>query len=357
MKRKLIATAMLTIAIVASLNLSAFATEITLGESQSSESKIEVSQLKENPNTDPAGDEEEPSEFLEDINAFVKASRSESESNNTRSTANLMNIGDTMNGVINTSSDVDCFRFYPTQSQTVTIQLSGPSSSNYDYDLWLQDSSGNALASSTISGSSGTIKYDVSSGKNYYIVVNSAKGYGQSYTVNLKGTASVNTNSLSVTRFAQQNTNWCWAASVEMIGYFQTKVDKKQPDIVKYIKGSVVNQTASASDQVKALQWYNQNAFASADYWSADTVSSFDKYVKGNFSKGHATSLSCVRSSGSGGHSFVVYNVNGDNIDLIDPWASTTKPTMRVSKNALINGNVYSIALSSNVGSSACIVY
>ena len=101
--------------------------------------------VKQNPNTDDNGTEIAMDKEENESGITPFSSRTESESNNTRATADRMYIGDTMRGYMNNSSDIDCFLFTPTSSQTVTIILTGPSSSSYDYDLWLQNSSGTCL--------------------------------------------------------------------------------------------------------------------------------------------------------------------------------------------------------------------
>lgn len=313
--------------------------------------------VKQNPNTDD-NDLEVVMDKKEDESEIIPfSSRTESESNNTRGTADKMYIGDTMRGYMNNSSDIDCFLFVPTSSQTVTITLTGPSSSSYDYDLWLQNSSGTELRRSDEAGSNGKITYNVSANTNYYIVVNTSKGYStsQSYTVKLSGSSSTASGSLGVRRCVQEQSNWCWAAAVQMIGLFETGRKTSQSDIVTYIYGSAVNKTGSMSDQVSALKRIDSSSFRNADYWSAASTKYFDQYVVSNYNKKHATSLACLTSGGKG-HSYVVDNIDGNTVTLIDPYKDGTSP-VRYSKSDIISNGFYSPALKAKVTSEACVVY
>lgn len=325
----------LACAMFASMSTTAFATKI-----------------KNNPNTDG-----KPNIAIETekTNSNNRSSLTETEQNNNRTNADLISIGDTMTGTMGSTSDIDCYKLIPTKSQEVTITLDGPSSSSYDYDLWLQNNSGNELARSAATGSDEEITYNVSSGTTYYIVVNTASGSGKSYTLTVTGnSSSSSSNALGVTRYAQERSNWCWAAVVQMIGKFETGVKTAQSSIVTYIHGSVVNSTGDMIDQVNALQYIDSDVFADADYWSAGTSTYFERYVTTNFQKGHATSLACTPASGLG-HSYVVDEVSGNYVTLIDPYGN--EANIRVTKTALLEDGVYSPALTANVTAAACVVY
>jgi hypothetical protein len=63
---------------------------------------------------------------------------------------------------------------------------------------------------------------------------------------------------LSVPAIKQEQSNWCWAAVTEMIADF-LGANATQTDIVKYVKGSVVNETGTVYDMQKGLSKYNIN--------------------------------------------------------------------------------------------------
>lgn len=98
----------------------------------------------------------------------------ESESNNTLSTADTMANDDTMYGKIGSSGDIDYFRVKFTYSGQANFWL-GSIPSGKDYDLYLYNSSGTMLASSTSSNTTSTqelIKhYTVSANVWYYMKV------------------------------------------------------------------------------------------------------------------------------------------------------------------------------------------
>ncbi len=286
--------------------------------------------------------------------ANTRAIREEQEPNEGAANADIINVGDTMKGTINKTSDIDRFKLVPTVTQQITITLSGPSGTSYDYDLWLQDKSGNELKRSAESGSNGRITYTVSKGVTYYIVVNSSKGYGQPYTVKVTGESSSSSGSLGIRRFTQENSNWCWAAAVQMMEYFETGSKTSQSSIVSYIHGSPVNKTGRPSDQVDALKWIDSSTFANADYWDVSTETYFNKYVVANYNKGHATTLACTTTSGTG-HALVVDEISGSYVTLIDPWANVSNH--RVTKQTLLNDGFYCSAVGANVRSTACTVY
>ena len=287
--------------------------------------------------------------------ANTRAIREEQEPNEGAANADIINVGDTMTGTIGNSSDIDRFKLVPTTTETITITLSGPSGTSYDYDLWLQDKSGNELKRSAESGSNGSITYTVSKGVTYYIVVNSAKGYGPSYTAKVKGdSSSSSSGSLGIRRFTQENRNWCWAAAVQMMCNYETGSYPTQSAIVTQIYGSAVDKTGTPSDQVKVLKWYDSSAFRNADYWDASTEAYFNKYVVANYNKGHATTLACTTTSGTG-HALVVDEISGSYVTLIDPWANVSNH--RVTKQTLLNDGFYCSAVGANVRSTACTVY
>lgn len=106
--------------------------------------------------------------------------KTESEANNTRATANLVNQDDTITGYIGSSTDVDYFKVVASANGVFNFWL-GNIPSGKDYDLYIYNSSGTLLRSSTstsgyqelISGITAT------KGSTYYFMV---KGKNGSYS-------------------------------------------------------------------------------------------------------------------------------------------------------------------------------
>ncbi len=66
--------------------------------------------------------------------------------------------------------------------------------------------------------------------------------------------AAPSARTLSVTRYQQEKTNWCWAASAKMLGkYFGST--KTQSQICQYVKGNTNNVGASNSEITKAMEY------------------------------------------------------------------------------------------------------
>jgi len=107
----------------------------------------------------------------------------ETESNNTTGTANTISTsGTTVTGYIGSSTDVDYFKVSLAAGKTLTLNLTVPSTK--DYDLRLYNSSGTLLKSSTNgTGLAETITYtNGSSTATYYIRV---YGYNSAYSTTL----------------------------------------------------------------------------------------------------------------------------------------------------------------------------
>ncbi len=139
-----------------------------------------------------------------------------------------------------------------------------------------------------------------------------------------------------------------------MMCNYETGSYPTQSAIVTQIYGSAVDKTGTPSDQVKVLKWYDSSAFRNADYWDASTEAYFNKYVVANYNKGHATTLACTTTSGTG-HALVVDEISGSYVTLIDPWANVSNH--RVTKQTLLNDGFYCSAVGANVRSMACTVY
>lgn len=55
--------------------------------------------------------------------------------------------------------------------------------------------------------------------------------------------------------YAQERTQWCWAACAQMVGDYITGNHKGQSLIVNHVKGSVVNQPAGSAELSTALRY------------------------------------------------------------------------------------------------------
>lgn len=100
------------------------------------------------------------------------------ESNNTLSTAKLISANTTIKPFIGTSTDVDYFKFTNTSANPyIRVTLSGLPA---DYDLYLYNSSGTLLGSSTNGGTTNDVViYNTTTVGTYYIRV---KGYNSAYS-------------------------------------------------------------------------------------------------------------------------------------------------------------------------------
>lgn len=121
------------------------------------------------------------------------STRTEVESNDTRSTADIAYLGDILKGTMKSASDIDCWKLVPNQSGKLSITLTSPS--GYYYNLWLQDNNGAELASTTALSTTKSIQYTVTSGVPYYIVINKSSQSGYSttnqYTLSVGNISSV----------------------------------------------------------------------------------------------------------------------------------------------------------------------
>lgn len=319
---------------------------------------------EENPNTNSTNDTVKINNILltESIPP-VRSSRTESESNNTRTTANFIYAGDTMTGYISTSSDIDCFKFSPTSSGTLTVTMSSIPSGKI-FKLCLQDNNGNALVFATNNSSAITSKnftYDVTAGTTYYIVAYSAGDYSASdsylVSISLSGTgggSSSNQKILNVTRYAQEMTKWCWAACIKMTANYEG-YSKTQNQIVTYIHGSASNTTGSMSDVCDALQWISPSTFSNAGYYNVRS-DRYQSHILNQIDNDKPVHVACLPSSGVG-HSYLIkgYKSSGDSLILVDPWSGQSE--IEVSKNNFLTNGFYCYATGSYVTGVSSIKY
>lgn len=140
--------------------------------------------------------------------------------------------------------------------------------------------------------------------------------------------------SLSVTRYQQVETNWCWAACAQMIGKYMTGTAKSQTSIVKAIKGYVVNDSAADWELKKAIDY----ALGSSSYYSTNQgVLSFSTLYTSIYTNGRPCAIR-MKWSATTGHYLVVSGARNSNqtLRLIDPWPST--PTNWYKYSALVSG-------------------
>ena len=134
---------------------------------------------------------------------------------------------------------------------------------------------------------------------------------------------------LNITKYQQEKSNWCWAATAKMIasylGYSIT-----QSGVVGYIKGSTVNETASAGEIRSAIQYAISSRY-SVRTEGVLTHIKIQEYISSNRPLGLGV------SNGSGmGHVMVVSGYGSGTVTIIDPAANVA--TKSYTYNALVNG-------------------
>lgn len=120
-------------------------------------------------------------------------------------------------------------------------------------------------------------------------------------------------NAIYVHRYEQEKSQWCWAASAQMIGHTLGRT-VSQRDIVDYTKGTVANIPADIWDASKAVDYatlrYSEVRGAPLTYTDA----------KSELDDGEPFYISIGWKNGSG-HAVVVsgYNTNADTLAVVDP--------------------------------------
>jgi len=118
-------------------------------------------------------------------------------------------------------------------------------------------------------------------------------------------------NRLNITRTRQEQSNWCWAASTQMV-LSKYGIQKEQTDIVTAIKGSPVNQTAQGYEIVRAIQW---GGVSSSENQSALS----EEETKSCADSGSPFVFGWLWSQG-GGHALVYDGYEGNQYFVHDPW-------------------------------------
>lgn len=150
--------------------------------------------------------------------------------------------------------------------------------------------------------------------------------------------ATGNYKLLNVTKYSQEKSNWCWAASAQMLGKYYTGSKIDQSNIVYHVKGSTtVNETAYDDETRSAISY----AVGSSYLVTRSGVKSYASLENAIYNKSKPFAIKVVWSGG-GAHILVVSGVNGftsDLFHLINPSAS--RPNAWYSYNALVNGATF----------------
>ncbi len=163
----------------------------------------------------------------------------------------------------------------------------------------------------------------------------------------------VSVYALSVTRYAQEKTNWCWAACGEMVfNYIDSSFSKedfssRQQRIVSLAgKKPAENSTGSITDIINAGRklFASQGQFDNSQGYEL-TNSSFATVT--SLLSTEPVMISAYTASQNGGHSLVAYKYSSSLLSMHDPWSGAS--TIQVSQSKLITDGFKSPAFSSNI--------
>lgn len=88
-------------------------------------------------------------------------------------------------------------------------------------------------------------------------------------------------NPLTMTKYSQQYSHWCWAACAQMVGkYFGTSYTQSQ--IVKQIKGSTVDDGATDRELTLALQYTTNSKGYSVALFGVPTFATIKTNIVNN---------------------------------------------------------------------------
>ena len=121
---------------------------------------------------------------------------------------------------------------------------------------------------------------------------------------------------LGITQQVQRKSNWCWAACASMVGNFPKDKGRTQEDIVRAIKGSLVNSPAAPNEIKSAIN------YASAYTKKAFVVNGLDENaVRSQIDIQRAAVLGVKWLDGVGGHVIVAhgYNLEDKTLYCTDP--------------------------------------
>lgn len=122
---------------------------------------------------------------------------------------------------------------------------------------------------------------------------------------------------LSVTRYTQEKTKWCWAACAQMIGKYKTGTKRSQSNICEYVKGVVENAAGTVAETTTAL-WLT----------TGKDTNYKNSYLKFSTSKGQINDsrpfIVRIKKDSGGGHMLVASGYKTEPyyyLRLIDPVA------------------------------------
>lgn len=127
--------------------------------------------------------------------------------------------------------------------------------------------------------------------------------------------STVHAGTLSVTRYEQEKTNWCWAACAKMMGKYVSGTTYSQSQICSKIKGSIVNTSASDTEVSNALKYTTGKSIA---MYSKLTYSQFVQEID---SQNTPVTIAMFWPSSLSAHNLVVSGCGygGQTLRLVDP--------------------------------------
>lgn len=136
-----------------------------------------------------------------------------------------------------------------------------------------------------------------------------------------------------LTEQKQQKSNWCWAASSAMVGTYKTNSTKTQSDIVKKIKGQIIDEGGDAFEIADAVNYASDNTKVADVYFPFgfnDVTSEIDK--------NHPFIICINWYNQSYGHAVVGtgYDVEEKRILVVDPGVGVDMTTY--DYKTLVNG-------------------
>lgn len=140
------------------------------------------------------------------------------------------------------------------------------------------------------------------------------------------------TSIINIPRQRQEKDNWCWAASAVMIGRYGTGSSISQTQVVKQVKGSVVNDGGTDSEVVSAIKYVSQ-------YGKKPRITTPKSYVDmSNYIDQNKLFAIHMSWTTGGGHMIVGagYSLDGKSIYCVDPWENTQNRYYNYS--GLVNG-------------------
>lgn len=132
--------------------------------------------------------------------------------------------------------------------------------------------------------------------------------------------ASAASVQLSVPGYAQERSNWCWAAAARMAGiykYWTSSVTQTQ--IVANVKGAVTNTTATAAETAAAINYVTNNTYPATCSAGTFTLAKIQTSINNDYPV-----VPLVYASLSG-HFYVIYGYNNSTLLLKDPASGGNK--------------------------------